>query len=156
MISLGELCDGDVVSLTLHNKSIEDLSTGVNLSVCKVNSQVFEEIKKYIHDNEMVVASFNDGTVDAKVKLEEGKILFTTIPYDDGWHIYDGGKEIDKKKIADSFIGVELSEGTHELSFRFFSEGFKCGIIVSIISWIIFVLLIILNPPNSKIEKLLK
>lgn len=72
-----------------------------------------------------------------QVKDEIKSLLFTSIPYDPGWEVKVDGKEASIRKIGNAFIGVELTEGQHELSFQFKPQGLKIGLILSGISLIL-------------------
>jgi uncharacterized membrane protein YfhO len=89
----------------------------------------------------MKVMEFKDGYVKGNISLEEGQILMTTIPYDEGWVVKDNGKKIETKMIGGAFLGVDPGPGEHELTFKFVPEGMKLGLIVSILSWITFFIL---------------
>ena len=47
--------------------------------------------------------------------------------------------------MADAFLGVELGEGEHKLEFKYIPGGFYSGIIISIVSWILFIIWIIIT-----------
>ena len=73
-----------------------------------------------------------------EISLDKDQILFTSIPYDESWHVFENGKEIKKEKTLGSFIGLNIGEGHHSLEFKFIPEGFYTGLIITFISWIAF------------------
>ena len=86
--------------------------------------------------------------------IPEGKMLFTSIPYDDSWHVYENGKEIKKEKLIGTFLGLDLGVGEHELEFKYVPEGFYLGLIITIVSWIAFVVLMLqINKKNVEEKK---
>lgn len=86
-----------------------------------------------------------DTSVQGKVRVREKAktLLFTSIPYDPGWQVLVDGQNASTRKIADAFLGVELKEGQHEISFLFRPKGLRLGLIISGISLVIFVFLIV-------------
>lgn len=66
------------------------------------------------------------GTVD----LSREKILCMTIPYSKGWTAYVDGQRADILKANYAFMGLRLSEGHHEIVFKYFTPGLKLGLIL--------------------------
>ena len=60
--------------------------------------------------------------------------MFTSIPYDEGWKLKVDGEKKNYIKVLNGFIAVELEEGQHIIEFKYTPPGFKCGIIISLIS----------------------
>ena len=88
------------------------------------------------------------------IDIKEDQSLFLSIPYDEGWHVYENGIEIKKQKLIQSFIGVELEKGKHDIELIYTPQGYNIGIIISIVSIIFFVGYNILEyRKNRKISK---
>src|SRR5699024_2155215 len=77
--------------------------------------------------------------------------LFTTIPYDKGWHIYMDGKEIKYDEIFDTFIGFKIGKGKHNIEFKYTPVGLKEGILISILA--IFISVIYFSKEGKKYMK---
>lgn len=58
----------------------------------------------------------SDG-MNGTVSCDRGTILCVAVPYSKGWEAYVDGKPTEVKRINTAFMGVELSPGTHEISF---------------------------------------
>lgn len=67
------------------------------------------------------------GTV---VAPEEG-LLFTTIPWDQGWSAWVDGERVTPVRAADAFVALELPPGEHTVELRFFPKGLAAGLAVS-------------------------
>ena len=50
------------------------------------------------------------------------------------WSIYVDGKKQVIKTLYNTFIGVDLEEGEHEIELKYFPPGLKFGSIISIFS----------------------
>ena len=79
------------------------------------------------------------GTVDAK---EDGYFNLS-IPYDKGFIIKLDGKRIDYEKVNQAFIGFPISKGYHEIEIEFKAPNALIGKILSIISILIFIIVMI-------------
>lgn len=77
--------------------------------------------------------------ITGRINVDNKNTLATSIPYDKGWSVYVDGKKIDYKKVNLGFIGFEIDKGEHIIEFKFFPRGLKIGLIISILSLIIFI-----------------
>lgn len=81
------------------------------------------------------------GTVNITDKKKN--LLFTSIPYDPGWKVLVDGQDVPIREIGDAFMGVELAEGQHEITFSFKPKGLQSGKVISGISLAILIILIV-------------
>lgn len=134
---------------------LEQGNTGIcGLYVARLNDSIEDEFAKSAKNNAFTFNETKDDYFEGSINLSDSQVVFSSIPYDDGWHIYEDGKEIQKKNYA-GFIGLDIGKGTHSLKFYYKTKGLNTGIIISIVSWLSFVLMcIILNKRtnNENIE----
>ena len=149
MLSLGSLNENDRVKVRIQpdEKSIgdSDIQPYLELRFLKINEEEYQRFLDVLKQNQMVVDLISGGHLEADVNLKDNQMLFTSIPYDDCWHVYENGTELQTKEVADAFLGVELGEGEHKLVFKYIPGGFYAGIIISIVSWILFIIWIIIT-----------
>jgi len=69
--------------------------------------------------------------ISVTVQDKERSLLFTSIPFDPGWQAFVDGRRVPLKKIANVFIGVELSEGHHEVLLKFQPKSLFPGLLIS-------------------------
>ena len=60
--------------------------------------------------------------------------MMTSIPYDPGWKIFVDGVETDITEVKDTFLGVELTPGTHTIELRFLPQGLVLGGLITALS----------------------
>ncbi len=90
-----------------------------------------EELKQ----QPMELFSYQDGYVKGKVTVtSEKNVLFTSIPYEEGWQIKVDGKKVEGLKLAEGLLGVELTEGEHIVEFTYHVPGLLQGFVISFIS----------------------
>ena len=65
--------------------------------------------------------------------LSDG-IIFTSIPCDDGWTVKVDGKVVETKNVADAFIAIPVTAGTHEVRMHYRPKGLTMGMIISCVS----------------------
>ncbi len=106
------------------------------------DEELFASQINKLKEHELVLETFKDGYIKGKVTAtEEMPILFLSVPNEDGWAAKVDGKEAEIKTIYDTFIGIELSPGEHEVELSFHVPGLKIGALISGISillWILF------------------
>lgn len=86
-------------------------------------------------------ASVSSTKVTFTLNSSTNQCLFTSIPYDTGWSVYDNGQKIPTQSIHGGFLGVELPSGNHELIFEYHVPGFKLSLIISSFALILTTLL---------------
>ncbi len=68
------------------------------------------------------------GSVEAK---EDCPILFTTIPYDEGWEVYADGRKTETLSLLEgAFLGVRLEAGRHEIRFVYGNRRILYGALI--------------------------
>ena len=106
----------------------------------------FEKAYSELRKGKLDIIDYYDGYLNGKVNVDKDKtVLYTSIPYDDGWSVSVDGKEVEPVKLLDSIMGVELSEGEHNIVFKYRTPGLVAGIGVSCVSVIVFVYMIYRN-----------
>lgn len=144
ILNIGNLSEGDRVDVIVQSENrmadgyaLVDIPF-LQLRFARINEQEYESFINELKQNQMNIDEISGGHIKATVTILDGKKLFTTIPYDDGWQVYDNGKEVEVVKTADTFVGLNLSPGDHELEFKFIPPGLYIGLVVTLISWILF------------------
>ena len=80
------------------------------------------------------------GTID----LPEGQeLIFTTIPYDEGWKVTVDGKEAETVKVLGTLLAVPSTEGLHEIEFVYRPDCAVYGGLLSVIGIVIFAALVL-------------
>lgn len=100
-----------------------------------LNINNYEKDYKEMSKNKYDISYFSNTNIKGTVKSSNSKnVLYTSIPYDEGWTVSIDGKEVPKIKLLDSLIGVNVPTGVHEVEFKFVPEGLRLGSIISIVA----------------------
>lgn len=91
---------------------------------------------------QMVVDSYDNTTVNAHITTEDGGLLLTSIPYDPGFTVTVDGVEVEIQEFKNALISIPLTPGTHTLCFSYHVEGLTAGTYVSTASLIVFLLVV--------------
>ena len=128
----------------------EDIRIEINLNTNKLylkelqiyscDVDEFEEVYNNLKENIISDTDYRDGYVKGKISVTEDKtLIYTSIPYDEGWTVKIDGKKVEYVKILDGLIGVdvdteEFSEGEHVIELKYKVPGLMVGIIISFLA----------------------
>lgn len=116
------------------------------------NEKLTEAINE-LKQNQLIIEKQKNNYIKGSIEATKDKsVLFTSIPYENGWIVKVDGKKVDYYDVYETFIGLDLTEGTHTIEFIFYPPGFKLGVLISLITLILFVIFIW---KENKILKLL-
>ena len=111
----------------------------VQLYYCDIDR--FQDIYKNLSYNIIENTIYKDGYIKGDIKVTADKtLMYTSIPYDEGWNLKVDGEEYDYFKILNGLIGVKLQPGQHKIEFKYKLPGLRLGIGISIFSLGILIL----------------
>ncbi|MBQ9854444.1 MAG: YfhO family protein [Bacilli bacterium] len=105
-----------------------------------------------LKENMLYNINVSGNVMDGEINSSKDGILFLTLPYDDNYKIYIDDVEVDYFSVLDnSFIGLNISSGKHNVTIKYVDNIFKTYILVTCISLMItLVLYFIINKKVSK------
>lgn len=131
IISLGIFEPGEeiVVALTLE-EDVVYIANGATY-IYYLDTELFRETMPELLESNMTITDFSDIYLEGTVDIgEDQSLLFTTIPYDEGWNVEIDGKEVPLVKTLDSLLAVEITEGLHTVTFKYQPVQFTIGLIL--------------------------
>ncbi|RPJ44251.1 MAG: hypothetical protein EHM21_10425, partial [Chloroflexi bacterium] len=115
LIVLGQYPPGTELTLRLKLMSKEaTLLDGVPFY--QLDRSRFTQAYQDLSAHALEITTFSDTRVSASVQVPADRtLLFTSIPYDEGWSLRVDGKETPKIRLLGALTGVELAEGIHSI-----------------------------------------
>ena len=111
-----------------------------NVRMYTINLIDFEKAINILKEQQLKIKRINKNTLEGSINVKKDKQhLFLSIPYEKGWNIYVDGKKVKYQKLFDTFIGVKLSKGKHDIKMVFYPPGLNYGILISSFSIIILI-----------------
>ena len=133
--------------LTLTSENGEDL----NLVVYSVDEDVLGKFTDKLSQQTMTVDSYNETHMNGHITVTTPGELVLSIPYEPGWTLLVDGKEAAIDLFEDTMISTYLTEGEHTIALSYYPEGFNAGILITVISLVIFAgLWILIQKQNRK------
>lgn len=151
IIYVGNLKKGEIVDIALEipydEKKDELAEDKLYVYGAVVDKSAFEKGYEKLQANPLNITEFSDTYFSGTITMPENSVLYTSVPYDKGWHITVDGKSADEKivKIGDALIGVDLDAGEHIVEFTYSAPGLSEGIIISATTLAILVVLFIIK-----------
>lgn len=135
-IYLGDYKAGDTVSLTIRNYD----HSGENDKTHKVyleqlDMDAAENALRELSSGSTSTLNIDGNTVSGTYDTETDSTVMLTVPYTEGWTLYVDGEECEYKQIGDTFIGFELSAGSHRIEMKYSTLHKNAGIALSVIGF---------------------
>lgn len=145
---LVKLGDEYEVAIIMKEGWYDNISAPQNINFAYYNYDEFLKIYNDLKNQQMDVLDYGNDYVKGHIDVcDEHKILFTSIPYDEGWEVKVNGVKTEPLKLLDgAFIGLELPKGSYDIEFKYHVPGLKTGIIITLISLMLMIGLYIINP----------
>lgn len=93
------------------------------------------EISPFVIDRDKTKGDVIEGNINVK---DDGYFKLS-IPYDTGFEIYVDGKKTSYEVVNKSFIGFDISKGSHNIKIVYTSPLFKEGLALSCVGLVLFV-----------------
>ena len=91
--------------------------------------------------NDIVVRQ-RDSVIKGRVKTNQNRYVVSSIPYDDGFHVFVDGKKVKSEIVNEAFLGFQVSKGNHTIMIKYESPGYWEGILLSLLGFSCFFILI--------------
>lgn len=95
-------------------------------------------------ESQIDIEYFISGDMKMKISQETDGYLVVQQSYYPGWKVYVDGKEAELEKVNDTFLGVYLTEGVHQVHFEFKPADFYVGAGITVIFIIVFIVNLVL------------
>ena len=119
---------GDTIEITYQTLMDLDIMPPMLL---KLRYDEFEKLYQKAQENALSDIDLEKNNITAVSDSKDSRLIFTSFAYYDGFHIYIDGKETEKVKISDAFLGFRVPEGKHDIKITYETIGIKAGIAVS-------------------------
>lgn len=106
--------------------------------VSVMKPDVLEDVYKELSKEQLMVSSYNDTFWEGSITLTEASKVLVTVPIAKGNSLYVDGKVAEYEEYNELFYVLDLDKGTHVVTFRYETPGWKMGLIVSLSCLLIY------------------
>lgn len=134
----GTYRQGEIFSVKAE---VEAETTGdLQMYVSIFDEEIFNQAYKALCDEPLRVTDLTTKELTGTISVKEDGLLYTSIPYENGWKVYVDGQETKITSIADTFIGVALSRGEHMIEFKYVPAYVHIASFLSLIGFALFLI----------------
>lgn len=136
-----------VKAILLNDKQIEKyghLLEDVQIDGYYLDNESLSEDAQLRRDSACYDFDYTKTGFKAKINLEKENLVFFSVPYDSGFKAFVNGKEVEIERVNHGFMAVLCNKGENEIEFRYTTPGLTIGIMVSAVSFIVFILYLII------------
>lgn len=112
----------------------------VDMDNLKIYSFDFDKFKSSVKDMKKEILNYNiddDGFVGSIDT--DGGLLMITIPYEKGLIVKVDGQKVDYREVIDTFIGIDLDKGKHEITINYSQPNWELGVCISFLSFMLII-----------------
>ena len=146
--------DKNMINFGYHENGIDQLTIRFD-DDCEIRIEDFAIYCQPMDDFEAELQSLKaavlenitmeNDSIRGTISADKNKLLVFSIPYQNGWTAWVDGKKADLIKTNIMYTGLEIGPGEHEIELHYEMPGVKYGILVTLVSAGIFVLVVIGN-----------
>ena len=153
MLAVGDVAVGDVVEVRMTCK--ENEKGTMTLTAAVLNNSRFREGYEILNASTLELTTFRNTLVEGEITCDRDGLLYASIPQNGNWSVLVDGEEAEIKLVGDCMIGVELTEGTHTVTYVYRNAAFSLGLKVSLCSGLLLLVLylVVYKPKMPKHPK---
>ncbi len=124
------------------------IKEGWDSCVYYIDWDVFTEAMATLQEGQVTLDNSSvDDHLTGSVTTAGKRLIYTSIPYDEGWKVKVDGKSVETVETAGALLAFYVEDaGEHDIDLRYLPDVYVLGLAVSGISLLIFLLLLLLYP----------
>ena len=140
---------GETVTLVF---SLDDAYDDGNIKLIAAEHSMddFYQVFDMLKEQRWMLDEVSSARLSGTITVKQDGVMFTSIPYDEGWSVKVDGETVRPEKIADAFIGISLTKGEHQIEMRYCPKGFAVGLLLTCVSGMLFVGIYVLGKRLKK------
>ena len=128
LLDLGWCEPSDLITLTTKD------GVPINGTAYIFSPETMVEVHDALADEPLIIYEKKDTHLEGTVTAKKDGLLFTTIPYEEGFTVLVDGTPVAPTVIAKAFIGIPLTEGEHTIVFDYTPAGLYQGCLITLCS----------------------
>ncbi len=131
ILDLGYFKEGESATVSIECSSSDKKECAFEIYAYSVNENVLNDGYKKLSENSLDVTKHTDTKIEGKVHVDEDCLLYSSIPYDEGWNVYVDGEKVEKLQVGNCQLATEISAGDHEIEYKYIPKGIKYSVPIS-------------------------
>ncbi|MBR1739905.1 MAG: YfhO family protein [Ruminococcus sp.] len=172
MAYAGQFFVGDNYSILNLGKFYQDQEIRVRVTIANEDNEAYWRDRLFytfdydrftaaaedLKQDSFEITHFEDTRVEGKATAKkDGDLLFTTIPYENGWTITVNGREVKPVKTLDSLIAIPLEAGDNNIKMNFSPNYWRLSLITTMLGILLLLVIFLFEFRRGKyIKKLIR
>lgn len=121
-----------------------------------VDDEVLEDVFARLQKTQFIPDdNCSDSRLTGSLSSEnDGQLIFTTIPYDEGWQIFVDGERAELLKTCDALIAFRVDAGDHRIVMKYRPSAFTAGLIITLCSLALCIAFLVLQKQIARVPVL--
>ncbi len=132
IIHVGKISEGDAIDF-IFELDDDYYSGDIKLIGASHHNEALDQAYSILEKSQWQISHFDSTEVAGSIECDRDGLMFTSIPYDEGWTIRVDGEKVQPEKMADAFIGLRLDAGKHEITMKYMPDGFVPGALLTLL-----------------------
>ena len=107
-----------------------------------LDEPTWKTIYQTLNSSSLQVTSADYTRIEGQISAVSDTLVCASIAQDGGWTVYVDGKKTDTCLLCDALVGFEIPSGTHTVTFRYHVPGLFLGVLISLLSLVLLLLLV--------------
>lgn len=135
MTTTGYLNAGDVTNIYYElEDQLLDAAEGVHgeFQVYRIQEEQWQQAYDKLAQHQLEVTDYTSTSIEGTITVGEDNLFFTSIPYDENWHLYVDGVETETTPLwSGAFLAAQIPEGEHTIRLEYHQSGLAAGLIIT-------------------------
>lgn len=133
-VYLGEFKAGDVIDVELKHtsKNKSEHSKQHLIYVSQLDEAVYNDVCKKLSAGSQTDLNINGNKISGNYITDRDSLVMLTIPYAEGWTVKVDGEKAEYKELSETFIGLELTAGEHQIEMEYHTPSQKISNVISV------------------------
>ena len=140
MIAVGDVHAGDRIDIRILCDAGENSTMTVTGAI--LDNQLFWQGYEILKESTLKLTTFENTLVEGYVICERPGLLYASIPQNGNWRAQVDGENVEIHLVGDCMLGVELTEGTHVITFVYENAAYSLGWKITLGCAVIFLALV--------------
>ena len=153
MLAVDDVKAGDVLDIRIVCDAGEDST--MTLSAAILDHDLFWKGYDILNASTLELTEFESTHLEGTITCDRDGLLYTSIPQNGNWVVTVDGREVQSRLVGDCMVAVDLTAGTHVVSFTYRNGAFSLGWKVSLACAAVFAALVwqVYRPDIRNFEK---
>lgn len=136
--------------VTLTNGDEKDETPAVNIKVYRMDEGVLEEALGILSEQHLEQVEVTSDRIRGEILMSEAGRLILSVPLEAGWRIRINGEKAEASLFGGCLTAFDLEPGKYTIDMYYVPQGSGAGIVVSVVSVLLFALIMTLRYKRRK------